>query len=388
MSVEKEIIIKNKSYGELNGVKIFLTSYLYQKLSKEKNRDGVPYITLLRNGTFIRGLKHLITLIKQNNPNNKIILTEKETKVEEEKYYINYENYRNQGQKYFMKFYRETGLISAQNFLAKKFPQTFAKVDEKMTNKEIKKVERELPKFLQNISKKIENKEILIEQTSNVLKELREEKRELRRKIKGLKELQRQSNIYFYKNQLEEFKNRLRRNIHETRGKDCWQNWIYNNSWLFGIHYQEPIQKERIGFDNIPDFLFPTLDGFLDILEIKKPSHNVIKRDQSHAGSYLWSPETNRAIGQVIRYITEMELHQLELKERINREYDRVYESRIYTIKPRAFILIGKSNNWTSEEKEAFRKLNYSLHGIEILTYTDLYSRGERIVQMYTDNTR
>ena len=37
-------------------------------------------------------------------------------------------------------------------------------------------------------------------------------------------------------------------------------------------------------------------------------------------------------------------------------------------------------------EKEAFRKLNHSLHGIEVLTYTDLLKRGENLIKVYADD--
>jgi len=40
----------------------------------------------------------------------------------------------------------------------------------------------------------------------------------------------------------------------------------------------------------MPDFIFPTLDGFVDILEIKLPSKEVIVEDASHAGSWYGRP--------------------------------------------------------------------------------------------------
>lgn len=49
-------------------------------------------------------------------------------------------------------------------------------------------------------------------------------------------------------------------------------------------------------------------------------------------------------------------------------------------LKPRAYILIGQSEGWSNEKKEGLRKLNYSLHGIEIITYSDLIKRGETFV--------
>ena len=77
-----------------------------------------------------------------------------------------------------------------------------------------------------------------------------------------------------------------------------------------------------------------------------------------------------------------MELHQLELKERINDKYGKKYPVTIQPLKPRAFILVGMSDNWNAQKKKAFRMLNYALHGIEVLTYTDLIIRGESIISM------
>jgi hypothetical protein len=53
-----------------------------------------------------------------------------------------------------------------------------------------------------------------------------------------------------------------------------------------------------IGFRSILDYLFPTPEGFIDILEIKKPTHEVIKEDRSPPGAFCWSAEANEAIGQ------------------------------------------------------------------------------------------
>lgn len=127
--------------------------------------------------------------------------------------------------------------------------------------------------------------------------------------------------------------------------------------------------------------MFPTSDGFVDILEIKKPSYKVIKQDKSHPGSFRWSKEANEAIGQVVNYLHEIELHQLEIAKKLKQELSL----ELSTIKPRAFIMIGRSDNWSDNEKEAFRRLNHSLHGIEVLTYNDLLRRGENLIKVYAD---
>lgn len=217
------------------------------------------------------------------------------------------------------------------------------------------------------------------------IKDLRSQKKDLSNAVKALEEIKKQSNIVYFKEKLEELKERIKKGGQsETSGKDSWQAWIFNNNWIFGANYQKPIEKQKVGFDNIPDFLFPTIDGFLDILEIKKLEHDPIKKDDSHPGSYMWTPKASEAIGQVVNYMHQIELHQLELKQKIERKYPEI-ASEIFTIKPRAFILMGNSENWSPEQKEALRKLNYSLHGIEVLTYNDLLVRGNKIVQMYSE---
>jgi len=184
-----------------------------------------------------------------------------------------------------------------------------------------------------------------------------------------------------YKNRLGDFQNRLTEDIPETNGDTSWQDWIYNNRWLFGPQYGSPISKAHVGFQSIPDFLFPTPDGFIDILEIKLPKHEVIQESRSHRGAYRWSSEANEAIGQVVNYLYEMELHQLEIAKKIS----QLRRFSFTTLKPRAFILIGQSVDWGLEKREALRKMNFSLHGIEVLTYSELHNRGEKLIKMYSD---
>jgi hypothetical protein len=82
--------------------------------------------------------------------------------------------------------------------------------------------------------------------------------------------------LHHYEQSLDEFRERLNHKYPETSGNNSWQNWIRRNFWLFGANYRQPLPKEKVGFDSIPDFLFVTLDGFLDFLEIKLPQHQVI----------------------------------------------------------------------------------------------------------------
>jgi len=375
-----KVIINSRNYGDLNGVAIYLTDDLFRSLEKQKSRDGTIILKLLEMGRAVQGLKHLITIIIDHDKQSKIVFTNGKTRKAKNDYYISYNDYRQKSQARFFPLYRERGLDTAKYYMNSYFPKEFEYEANKLKDSEFKRVDRQLAQVLDKASKKDKGKLVIIEEATKTVTKLRRKTRKLNN---ALLNLQKQYNLYFYRQDLDELKLRLTKDLPETKGKNSWHRWIYEHNWLFGVHYlSPPIQKEKVGFKSIPDFLFATLDGFIDILEIKMPTFDVIREDASHAGSYTWCPEANKAIGQVVNYIQQMELNQLQLVKLINQEYGDQYQMTINVIKPRAFILIGNSDGWDTPKKEAFRTLNYSLHGIEVLTYSDLIRRGESIISM------
>lgn len=373
-----KIAINSKTYGELNGVVIFLTDELYKRLEKTPSKYGTM-LDSLRIGRAIQGQKHILTLIKESNKNSKIVFNLQKTERIGDKYFINFDEYSRKSRARFIPLYRQTGLDGARYYLNSYFPEEFEYSTGQLKESEISKVDKQLPQVLSVVSDKDKNKVAIMEEAAKTVAKLKRRTKALKT---ALTDLQRQSSLSFYQQSLDELKLRLTKNYPEVKGKYSWQKWIYKNHWLFGVQYLAPIEKAKIGFDNIPDFLFPTLDGFIDILEIKRPTFETIREDPSHAGSYIWCPETNKAIGQAVNYIQNMELNQLLLTKRINEKYGEEYPIPIHAIKPRAFILIGNSTEWNRKRREAFRTLNYSLHGIEVLTYSDLIRRGESIILM------
>jgi len=167
-------------------------------------------------------------------------------------------------------------------------------------------------------------------------------------------------------------------NYAEVKGKDSWQKFILNNNWMFGANYLDPIDRTKINISgSMPDFIYPTADGFADILEIKLPKDDVIIEDNGHPGSWKWTPNTNSAIGQTTNYLVDIDRLRLD----IEREIKLKTGQDILLLKPRAYILTGNSEEWSNTKKEALRKLNSILHGIEIITYYDLVLRAKRMVE-------
>ena len=221
----------------------------------------------------------------------------------------------------------------------------------------------------------------LLGDKDNLIHDLKIQQTDLEEKINYFNNLFQRLKISVYQQNIEDFRKRLEEDHYETKGNDSWQSWIYNNRWLFGTQYGQIIQKEKVGFDNIPDFLLLTADGFLDVLEIKKPSSPVLVDDSSHQGNYRWSSETSEALAQANNYLDHTNSNHLAISQRIREKYNL----EINAIKPRAIILIGKSDKWSNKKRECFRSLNRLLHGVEVVTYTDLLRRGQNLIKLYTE---
>jgi len=377
-----QINVKNsRSLGRLGKIIVYMSPEVKEALDSQTSNTGETLFNLFTKGRALRGFKHLVEKIREKDSKYKIIFTHKNTEKTKSQISINYDEYKKATSGKFFSFYRETGLDAASYFLNQHFPQDFIYDSSRITETDVKKINKNFSQVIEQIPKKRKNKKVIIDQTSKIISGLSVKKKLLKQEVEDLERLRDTSNIYFFQSKIEELKTRLTKRYPETKGKNSWQYWVYSNNWLFGVNYQSPIEKQKISIaGSMPDFLFPTIDGFLDILEIKLPSKKIIIKDSNHSGSYAWSGDTNKAIGQAVTYLSAIELYQLHLQQEIKKVYGREF----YLIKPRATILIGNKNGWSREQHNALRKLNYSLHGIEVISYTDLLNRGLETVKNYT----
>jgi len=377
----KKVELSGKNLEALPIKSVYFTDLYYDKISKEKTKDGNTYLSLVMAGRGIRGFKHLLEKLSAADSNAKIVFTNEETCKKNGNWYINLEEYKKSVSAKFFILYRETGLDGASHYLNQKMPEFFTYDKARMTENDYKKASKNLPKILEKLDTK-KDKNAVVEQSLKIIEELSKKKTKVKAEIAELERIKNSSNIAAIISGLNEFEKRLNneKQYKETSGKNSWQFWLKANSWIFGVLYGSPYEKVRVGFDNIPDYLFPTLDGFVDIYEIKLPSHHVVVEDKNHKGSFVWSSDANKAIGQCVNYLSEIELHQFELTDKIKKEYG----VDLRFIKPRAFTVIGSDATIsTVKEQEALRKLNYSLHGIEVITYSDLMRRGQQMLKLY-----
>ncbi|MFA5163002.1 MAG: Shedu immune nuclease family protein [Patescibacteria group bacterium] len=166
--------------------------------------------------------------------------------------------------------------------------------------------------------------------------------------------------------------------LSDDLSEKVWQDWFKDNSWVLGTDFVKILDERHIDTSNISDYLMQAYDGFLDIIEIKKPETNLKfwSTSKDH-DNYIPSSDLTKAITQATKYIYEVERESNSLKftERVG----------IKTIKPRCVLIFGRSSDWDNEQKEAYRILNSNYHNLTILTYDHVLDRAKRILDYKPD---
>ena len=166
-----------------------------------------------------------------------------------------------------------------------------------------------------------------------------------------------------------EFEKMLGQNFLEGQ----WQQWFQSNSWVLGSQFVRILDERHIDTQHISDFLMEAYDGFLDVVEIKRPEGglNFWSPTMDH-GNYVQSTDLTKAITQASRYIYEVEREANSVKflERVG---------GVKTVKPRCILVFGRSNDWNEKQAEAYRILNASFHNLTVLTYDHVLARARRI---------
>lgn len=152
----------------------------------------------------------------------------------------------------------------------------------------------------------------------------------------------------------------------------AFQKLLECNPWMFGSEYSELLDRRAWTRDEKLDFMLRrTSDNYLEILEIKTPFPDALFiHDKSHDSLYP-SAKLSPVIGQVLRYIAEVE-----------RSRDAILsKDECDTLKIRARVIIGRDGD--AAHREALHNLNGHLHRIEILTFDQLVRIANRVLAVF-----
>lgn len=152
------------------------------------------------------------------------------------------------------------------------------------------------------------------------------------------------------------------------------QNWIEKNLWVFGVEYINKYDAKRIAIFSEGDLLMESMDGFLDLIELKRPKleYDIFRHDGSH-NCYYPSSDLSKVIGQCLFYLQKLDEYKLVL--------EKEYEFNV--LKPRIKIILGRTNDFNANQHQTLRVLNSNLNHIQIISYDYLVSCGRKIISNY-----
>ncbi|MDB5133780.1 MAG: hypothetical protein JWP37_383 [Mucilaginibacter sp.] len=159
-----------------------------------------------------------------------------------------------------------------------------------------------------------------------------------------------------------------------SQPEKIFQNWIEkNHNWIFGIEYIKKHEARKIAMFSEADMLMQSIDGFLDLIELKRPTCGLFKFDDSHS-SYYPSTDLAKVIGQCMLYFQKMDDFKLNIEK----------EHKVKIIRPRIKIIAGRTRDFNEDQYNALRMLNCNLNHIEVVSYDYLLSCGEKMIANYT----
>lgn len=163
---------------------------------------------------------------------------------------------------------------------------------------------------------------------------------------------------------------RLIRSLDERETR--YQNHLKENLWIFGSEYSEILERRKWTRDDNLDFMLRrTVDNYLEIIEIKTPATMpLFNYDKSH-DSYYASAKLSMVIGQVYRYIEEVERNRDSI----------ISQDKIDPLKIRARVIVGVDGS--EAEQAALRIMNSHLHRVEIVTYDQLLRVAKRTLDIF-----
>lgn len=134
---------------------------------------------------------------------------------------------------------------------------------------------------------------------------------------------------------------------------------------------------KNIDTENIADYIMRAFDGFVDLVEIKKPNGLQFWSATKDHNNYVPSTDLVKAITQCLNYIYAIEREANSVKF--------IEKTKSKVIKPRCILIFGRSNDWNDEQREAYRILNAAYNQISILTYDHLLFRAKNVLGITED---
>ena len=173
----------------------------------------------------------------------------------------------------------------------------------------------------------------------------------------------------------------------DSISEHIWQEQIHGLLRLLYPKYIAGIREVVIRgvdrHDKRPDFLLVDANGYIDILEIKKPSVQLLTKQSLYRNNYVPVRDLSGAVQQIEKYIYCLNAWgkdgEQELQKKLFSKLPVTVTPKI--VNPQGILIMGRSNQFNHQQKDDFEliKRQYK-HISEIMTYDDLVHRIENIM--------
>lgn len=175
-------------------------------------------------------------------------------------------------------------------------------------------------------------------------------------------------------------------NQSEAISEKEWQKEVFNIICLVYPQYifsvREPVIDGIDKHGKRPDFILVDANGFIDVLEKKKPEVKILTSSPSYRNNYIPIRELVGATVQIEKYI--LYLNNMNPKDNtLCNELKKHLPSSVrpQIVAPKGLLLLGRSNEFDEQKKRDFEviKRQYK-HIVDIMTYDDLMQRLDNII--------
>lgn len=172
---------------------------------------------------------------------------------------------------------------------------------------------------------------------------------------------------------LDEFRALVEQNLEEPN----YQKFLKENHWIFGGEYNVLLTNRNIIKNGQLDFpALRTADGYLEIIEIKRPIKEKLFRPNRKTYSEIAAVVD--AISQTDDYLARVDKEAFQIES----------EDELDVEKVRGKVIIGRDiedHHDNEIQKKALRRLNARTNRIEVMTYDQLIGIAQKILNLLSN---
>lgn len=184
----------------------------------------------------------------------------------------------------------------------------------------------------------------------------------------------------------------LRKMLNDSEGfsEVDWQMAICDILCIVYPKYVMAKREVTIGTDGrhkkIPDFILVDSLGFIDVLEIKKPTKQRLLTNTTYRNNYVADRDLAGAIVQIEKYIYTLSHSGTKLEEYLQKRFSSELSDEVVIRinNPQGMLLMGRSNELSDDQKfdlEIIKRQHKNI--IDIMTYDDLLERLKNIIARF-----